>query len=546
MFTDVLIIGAGPCGLAVAARLSESTPSALFTDDEHARYWKRFKMTTLQSEAARKRKHCNSSIFDSGYEIDENSVKRSNRPSMAVLDASSDEWLGAWKSRFQRLNIKHLRSPLFFHPDPRDRDGLLAYAHEQGRESELVEIPNIAGKEYSKHAQKKQRNRQHKVERHLRVDGRDRIDYYTPSTALFEDYCDSIVERYGLHGLVHKASVRNISYDDVGGPSSSRMFCVDTDKGMYMAKIVIVATGPASAPCLPEDHRLELTATSHSAASHIFSPNGLELPASLADKLKSRQATYVVIVGGGLTSAQVAVELISSDVTHVWLLLRGKYKLKHFDVDLEWVSKVRNQRMAEFWSADTDSERAEMFKQARNGGSITPAFDRELQKLVRAGKLSISPHTTIDNGSYYCGGWNLTTSSHLNLPPIDHVFYATGVRPDFTNIAFLDELRSGYPISAIGGHPVIGDDLMYEEDLPLFFTGALAALRLGPGAANLAGARQGAERIAWKVEELLGRQSSPSKQSTKPPDRIYDELSRDRSEFTGGWTNQFDALQLAL
>lgn len=56
---------------------------------------------------------------------------------------------------------------------------------------------------------------------------------------------------------------------------------------------------------------------------------------------------------------------------------------------------------------------------------------------------------------------------------------------------------------------------MWNEDVPLFFTGRCAGLRLGPGAANLAGARMGAERIAWKVEELLGEKTSMAVEFSK-------------------------------
>lgn len=46
---------------------------------------------------------------------------------------------------------------------------------------------------------------------------------------------------------------------------------------------------------------------------------------------------------------------------------------------------------------------------------------------------------------------------------------------------------------------------MWNDDVPLFVTGRLAGLRLGPGAPNLVGARIGAERIAWNVEDVLRR-----------------------------------------
>jgi hypothetical protein len=63
--------------------------------------------------------------------------------------------MSAWNESFELLKISHLRSPMFFHPDPSDRDGLLGYTYAEGREKELKEIAGVVGKSLSKYQRKK-------------------------------------------------------------------------------------------------------------------------------------------------------------------------------------------------------------------------------------------------------------------------------------------------------------------------------------------------------------------------------------------------------
>lgn len=145
---DVLIIGAGPCGLAAAARIREQAPSAMFTDEEHRRFhWlgKHGSRVALKHPKNGRVVNAKPSPFSS----------KSSAHKLAVLDESGGAWLGRWKSLFSAYGIKHLRSPMLWHVDPQDRDALLSYGHMQGRASELVEIRGCVGKETSKHHKKK-------------------------------------------------------------------------------------------------------------------------------------------------------------------------------------------------------------------------------------------------------------------------------------------------------------------------------------------------------------------------------------------------------
>lgn len=145
---DIIIVGAGPCGLATAARLREQTPAALFTDEEHRRYhW-----------IGKHRDKVSVKHVKSG-KIKGRRAGATPEYKMMVLDATADKWMARWDSLFATYDISHLRSPMIWHADPSDRDSLLAYTYENSRQSELVEIRNCVGRELSKHSQKKQAGR---------------------------------------------------------------------------------------------------------------------------------------------------------------------------------------------------------------------------------------------------------------------------------------------------------------------------------------------------------------------------------------------------
>ncbi|KAF7675283.1 nucleotide-binding domain-containing protein [Alternaria burnsii] len=561
---DVLIIGGGPSGLAVAARLREHTPSATFTDDEHQRYhWIRKHGRKMNIKNYRTNKDSlptppsTPGSSECGCDHD---VPTDEFIDIVVLDADGADWMSKWKRLFKTFRIDYLRSPMFFHVDPADRDALLGYTYEKEREKDIQALPGVAGKEVSKHKKKKNLKTQGRfLGRTPDVDERDRKDYYVPRTDLFDAHCEEVIKRYRLgKDLLRKESVMDIQYDKVskfdktelrsfisdGAVADERkVFRVETDQGARFAHLVVLAVGPGNAPSIPLVPGLP-TQHPHEGFAHAMQIKQFP-PSHVMAKIQARQLTSMLIVGGGLTSIQLADLAIKRGVNKVWMLMRGPLKVKHFDVDLEWVGKFRNFKQAEFWTADTDEERFDMIVQARNGGSMTPRYRKILDSHVACRKIELRNYTKLHSAKWEQPSktWACEVSSAesvLKLPPVDYMVFATGIQSDIRTIPYLQSIQQQYPIKCIGGLPCLNEDLMWDDNVPLFVTGRLAGLKLGPGAPNLVGARVGAERIAWNVDEALKKLD---KLSNNAQDESGDNSSDEKMvAYAAARDNRFDSL----
>lgn len=508
---EVAIVGGGTCGLAVASRLCEATPGSIFTEDEHQRFlW------------LKQRGHKLGHVSRNGNHSTKSQQGKFDASEIVVLDLVSDSFLQQWHRQFASCQIPHLRSPMFFHPDPVDVDGMVIFADRERRFTDLKEIPNVVGKEYSKHQQRKVLKRQckkcpvptagatHDRPGIVDINMRDWKDYYRPSTGFFQDFCDDLVNRYGLENCVRKEEVVDVQYGDIHVLDRDEWvqgFLLKAESGrVFAAKTCVIAAGHRGLINFPiAGLALESSATlDHMChTTHIFAGDVTFPPEKC-----SASSKQIVIVGGGLTLAQLA-HVACSAGQKVVLLLRGPLKIKHFDFHLDWVTKYKNVKKASFYNLDTDQERFELINSAREGGSVNPEYHRILSKHVQAGNLTVMRHSEILNGELEENTWNLTVQTkdpNQDQPVISnlearYVVCATGIRADVEALDFLHGIQKSFPIDLVNGFPCLTDDLQWRSDIPLYMVGKYASLRIGPTSANLDGARSGAERVGWKIQE---------------------------------------------
>ncbi|KAH9811882.1 hypothetical protein DFH28DRAFT_425545 [Melampsora americana] len=519
-FFDVLIIGGGPHALGLAARLREPFPASLYTDLEHS------KLSFLKTrKKGRSTKLGGSDTTDTKI--------------LALDSNASAGWLGRWNGFFNHLQIPHLRSPMFFHPGPADVDGLEAFARRTGAEAACATSNGVENTKPTVGQSENGGDRKCRRSRALLgrpVNERDRASYFRPTTEVFQKFCQTeLIKRYNLSEVIKHDTVTGILYSVLHVKTEGRGygFTVTTSKGKkFGARFVVMSIGPQEFPiipsCLIPSQRITDSHHGDGWCHSLWFAKGGNEEFKASVKQSSIDGSSIVVIGGGLTSAQIGELAIKKGAKKVILICRGYLKTKHYDFPLSWVTKYSNLEKMNFWQEDCREARLNMVRKARNGGSVNPSTLFQIKRRIAEGRLELLLHTTVQMAKRdkATGTWRLnlrTESPEASEPTFEQlenvrfVVASTGGKLDFGKIPFLQPLLQQMgsteldqcnnslnrmpPI--IQGLPHITESLQWGERLPLFVMGGYAALELGPDAGNLSGSRNGAERVGSKLNELL-------------------------------------------
>jgi cation diffusion facilitator CzcD-associated flavoprotein CzcO len=368
--------------------------------------------------------------------------KKSMRGRFIVFDPSGG-WMNQWHHQFAALEIPHLRSPAVHQPDP-DPHALRTFA--EHRPHELFP------------------------------------PYDLPGTPLFHDFCQEVVRRWQLQTCVYPAQVVRIH------PFRDRRsrFRLEMSNGQtIVARRVVLANG-GGRPHLPEwvEHISQTYPSERLLHSHQVDLRGLQL-----------RGERVLIIGGGLTSGHLAVGAIQRGAQVMLMSRRNLYE-KLFDADPGWLGP---KYLKDFWAELDWHTRWQMIQQARNGGSMTPAMLTRLRRLERDGKVVfyeqcqvVKAHWEKNTWRVYCN--NSAMHDCIHHQRIDRIWLATGSQLNVTTHPLLQSMLNQCLTEIVQGLPVL-DECLRWRGCELFLMGGLAALRVGPTARNLSGARATSDRI---------------------------------------------------
>lgn len=555
---ELLVIGAGPHALALILRLLEPDAELMTEKDRHSRaeYIHRLKpLAKVRHHVARlaaskppsnckgRNKSVKSAKTKSAMNplssCTESSLDLSQvRKSILVLDqtvpmnSKYEGWMSQWKQNFDALQISVLRSPMSAHADPFDHRSLEFFAEKKGRRNELVSLP------------------------FLQRDSCFTGPFQAPTTRVFNDFHDALVNFYGIHDLVQQSTVveqiipKPPTAESNGDPYFEvhvKRICHqnlikhenghDAKHTKFVTKRVVCAMGPMFRTGeafweaklrnqVENDIPLQRILHCHEIVPWLLTHS--------KEKCHVDAPLSILIVGGGITSTHLTLLAAKQAwCRSVKLITRSKPNVRQFDLESKWMGPHRGKLLDGFWSL-TAQDRAKLLKEERRGGSVPPELLQHLNDVARSAPkpVQVDQEVQISHVS-----WTENHQFHVTLDDgspsesFDMIWLSTGADNDVDLYPALAKLRlQDLPIDVVGGLPVIDKDLTWkkpehndkENELNepqwkqqlrsrLFVMGTLAGLELGPDALNLLGARHGAVRIAQAIrQDMTTTCKSPS------------------------------------
>eukprot|EP00887_Chlorella_sp_A99_P000159 scaffold16.g159.t1 len=462
---DVIIIGAGMDGLALAARLPQA----------------------VQQRAA-------------------------------VIDRRGG-WLAAWDVRRERLGAKHVRAPATLHPHPSPL-ALQQFAEDRGRQQELLEVPGSAP---------------------------------LPSTALLREFCQAKLIRQLPKGL---QAVREDTVVRLEPAAQGASCAVHLSSGAVVHARAVVHTASCRRPIVPAWVR-QLQPTDGSQAAL---PSGIATWDEVDLRHTAAQVTgrRVVLVGGGMASAMLAVGAADAGAAAVTLVARRQLLPQVFETAVGWWG---NKNLNAYRQVDGLGYRIAACRQARRQATLDLPTLQRLAAAVAAGRLEVLEGCEVEaaeaaGGEGTQGRWRLrllrrpvggpgsqikepvesvppsafqqavaaaaaasgdqpadgapapgtlamaaADGSSLELPA-DVIWLACGSAYSVQADPLLAELQQQHPTAVVGGYPWVDEEHLCWPGAPVYLAGRAAMLALGPCAGELARARLAADRIAKSLKRI--------------------------------------------
>lgn len=296
--------------------------------------------------------------------------------------------------------------------------------------------------------------------------------YFRPGTALFAAHARHVIERSGLAAL--RVEGRACGLSARGGAIR-----VETERGSLESRKVLLALSAGEMPRWPAWGRAMKDAGA--PIEHVFEPS--------FDRGELPPFTAAVVVGGGITAAQLALAMADRAPGTVTLLTPHAPRVEQFDSDPGWIGP----KFLTGYHREADMRRRRaMIRAARNRGTMPSDVRGQLRRAAAAGLLKVQVARVAD-ASLDGEGIALRCEDGSAVAS-DRVVLATGFETGRPGGAWLDRAVADLGLAcAECGYPVVDASLRWHPGI--YVTGALAELEIGPTSRNIIGARLAAERI---------------------------------------------------